>query len=217
MAHKGHISIYTASDYATRSTSLADNYYVKSGLASQWADAYADRIQAKLDAKETSFSFTSDNTYNPPSIIGIQNAVVAYALNQRTWTATDGTQVKLVATSEIATESNTKWTAAYSFTVTYPAAKTDLSGASVTASNQTYSGSGLTPAPTVKLNGAVLKQGSDYTVVYSDNVNVGTETSPYRERAATRAPPIAPSVSLKRLRPASPTRRMFRISAGKVP
>ena len=174
VAHKGHANIYTADGYGTRSTSLADNYYVRSGLANQWADAYGKRIQSKLNARETSFSIASDNAYNPPSVIGIQNAVVAFALNQNAWTTSDGIGVTLTATSEVAIESNTEWTAAYNFTIVYPPVTTDLSSASVIVPNQTYTGSKLTPAPTVKLNGMTLKQGTDYTVIYSNNVNVGT-------------------------------------------
>ena len=174
IAHPGHAKIYSATGYATSSTSLADNYYVKSGLADEWADAYAERIQAKLDAGETSFSITSDNAYNPPSIIGIQNAVVAYAMNQRTWTTSSGEKVSLEASSKVTTESNTKWTAVYNFTATYPGATTNLSGAIVYAPNQTYTGSALTPAVTVQLNGQTLEEGTDYTVAYSNNVDVGT-------------------------------------------
>ncbi len=176
IAHKGHAKIYTADGYATRSTSLKDNYYVKSGLASQWADAYAERIQAKLDAKETSFSITSDNAYNPPSIIGIQNATVAYAMNQKEWAAADGSIASLVATSNVTTVSNTKWTAVYDFEVTYSNPRTSLANASVTVSDQTYTGEALTPAVAVVLDGKTLEQGTDYEVTYSNNVSAGVAT-----------------------------------------
>ena len=176
VAHKGHANIYTADGYATRSTSLADNYYVRSGLASQWVDAYAEKIQAKLDAKQTSFSLTSSNAYNPPSIIGIQNAVVAYAMGERTWKAADGAAATLAAKSTVTTESSTKWTAAYDFTVEYGTTATSLAGASVTASDQVFTGSALTPAVTVKLGEKTLTAGTDYDVAYSGNVNAGTAT-----------------------------------------
>ena len=176
VAHKGHANIYTADGYATRSTSLADNYYVRSGLASQWVDAYAEKIQAKLDAKQTSFSLTSSNAYNPPSIIGIQNAVVAYAMGERTWKAADGAAATLAAKSTVTTESSTKWTAVYDFTVEYGTTATSLAGASVTASDQVFTGSALTPAVTVKLGEKTLTAGTDYDVAYSGNVNAGTAT-----------------------------------------
>jgi hypothetical protein len=40
--------------------------------------------------------------------------------------------------------------------------------------DQTYTGSALTPSVTVAFNGKTLKKGTDYTVVYSSNVNCGT-------------------------------------------
>ena len=51
----------------------------------------------------------------------------------------------------------------------------DISTAIVTAASQTYSGSALTPAPTVTLNGATVPS-SGYDVAYSDNTNAGTAT-----------------------------------------
>ncbi len=119
IAHPGHKKIYTANSYGTRSISLADNYYVKSGTAAEWADAYAARIQARLDAKEAGFSITSDNALNPPSIIGIQNAIVAYAINQKDWAPSDGLKAMLTATSNVTTTSSTTWTAVYDFAVDY--------------------------------------------------------------------------------------------------
>ena len=156
VAHKGHANIYTADGYATRSTSLADNYYVRSGLASQWADAYAERIQTQLNAKATSFSITSDNAYNPPSIIGIQNAVVAYAMDEKGWTTSDGTKVELTATSSVTTESSTTWTAEYEFEAAYPTTAINISAANVTANNQTYTGLPINPSVTVMLGGKTL-------------------------------------------------------------
>ena len=51
---------------------------------------------------------------------------------------------------------------------------TDISKATVTVSNSTYTGKALTPAPNVKIGGTTLKNGTDYTVKYTDNTNVGT-------------------------------------------
>lgn len=87
LAHYGHNKIYTASGYGTRSTSLADNYFVRNGDAAKWARAYADRIQKNLNAGKTKFEVSTDNASYPPSISGIQNGIIAYALNQMTWKA----------------------------------------------------------------------------------------------------------------------------------
>ena len=97
IAHPGHSKIYTTDDYKTRSTSLADNYFVRAGDAAKWAKAYSDRIQKNLDAGKTEFEIAADNASYPPSISGIQNGIIAYAINQMTWT-TDKAAVTLNAT-----------------------------------------------------------------------------------------------------------------------
>lgn len=56
--------------------------------------------------------------------------------------------------------------------------RTSLAGATVTlsAGNLVYTGKKLEPSVTVSLNGATLGYGSDYTVSYSNNTNVGQAT-----------------------------------------
>jgi len=88
LAHKGHNNIYTTAGYSTRSTSLADNYFVKNGAAKEWAQNYVDRIQKNLNAGKTEFTISADNASYPPSISGIQNGITAYAIQQMEWTAT---------------------------------------------------------------------------------------------------------------------------------
>ena len=51
-----------------------------------------------------------------------------------------------------------------------------LTDAAITVADQTYSGSALTPAVTVKDGETTLTSGTDYTVSYTDNTNVGTAT-----------------------------------------
>ena len=109
IAHPGHSKIYTTDDYKTRSTSLADNYFVRTGDAAKWAKAYSDRIQKNLDAGKTEFEITADNATYPPSISGIQNGIIAYAINQMTWT-TDKAAVTLNATGSA---NSFKFTAEY--------------------------------------------------------------------------------------------------------
>ena len=43
-------------------------------------------------------------------------------------------------------------------------------------SDQTYTGSAITPEPTVTVGGTLLTKGTDYTLGYSNNTNVGTAT-----------------------------------------
>lgn len=85
IAHSDHTANYQKDDYAYHSTDLSNNYFVRNGKADEWAEKYADRIQQHLDAREESFSIDADNQSFPPSISGIQNGIVAYAMNQIDW------------------------------------------------------------------------------------------------------------------------------------
>ena len=118
IAHSDHTANYQKDDYASRSTDLSNNYCVRIGKADEWAEKYADRIQQHLDAKEESFSIDTDNQSFPPSISGIQNGIVAHAMNQREW-ETGGVKVELNATSNVTKESNSKWSARYDLKAEY--------------------------------------------------------------------------------------------------
>lgn len=52
-----------------------------------------------MDAGETEFTIDADNASYPPSISGIQNGIIAYALNQREWYM-NGEKVALKAVGE---------------------------------------------------------------------------------------------------------------------
>ena len=99
IAHPGHSAIYSADGYATRSTSLENNYFVRNGAAQKWANAYIDGIQSFLDKGNESFSVVLNNAGLPLSIRGIQNGIIAYALGQMSWQAS-GKSVKLQVTSD---------------------------------------------------------------------------------------------------------------------
>ena len=133
IAHSDHTANYQKDGYAYRSTDLSNNYFVRNGKADKWAEKYADRVQQHLDAKKESFSIDADNQSFPPSISGIQNGIVAYAMNQREWNAND-VKVELIATSRVITQTNNKWLARYDFTAKHnaPAPFPELAGASWT-------------------------------------------------------------------------------------
>lgn len=118
IAHSDHTANYQKDDYAYRSTDLSNNYFARNGKAADWAEKYADRIQQHLDAKEKSFSIDADNQSFPPSISGIQNGTVAYAMNQREWKV-QGAKVELTAASNVTKESNSKWSARYDLAAKY--------------------------------------------------------------------------------------------------
>ena len=110
VAHPKFSEVYSKSDYKTPSTSLKNNYFVKSGEAQQWVESYRDRIQNSLNSKQTQFSIQADNSTYPPSIYKIQNGIISYVMNQNDWFV-DGKKVNLVATVN-----DNK----FDFNVTYP-------------------------------------------------------------------------------------------------
>ena len=175
IAHSDHTANYQKDDYAYRSTDLSNNYFVRNGKADEWAEKYADRIQQHLDARETEFSIDADNQSFPPSISGIQNAIIAYAMNQRQWSTT-GDTVTLTTVSNVTIVLSYEWSAKFDFEVEYPAPapKADVSQADIAVADVKYTGVAMEPAATVALNGISLKQGIDYIATYSDNVTPGT-------------------------------------------
>ena len=118
IAHSDHTANYQKDDYAYRSTDLSNNYFVRNGKANEWAEKYAGRIQQHLDAKEESFSIDADNQSFPPSISGIQNGIVAHAMNQKEWITAD-TKAALFAASVVATSPNGRWATSFLFKTTY--------------------------------------------------------------------------------------------------
>lgn len=119
IAHSDHTANYQKDDYSYRSTDLSNNYFVRNGKADEWAEKYADRIQQHLDAKEESFSVDADNQSFPPSISGIQNGIIAYAINRREW-KTNNSKVELAANSNVTAVSSYQWSAMFDFKVKYP-------------------------------------------------------------------------------------------------
>ena len=111
-------STYSEYTYGKYKTTLANNYFVRNGKADEWAGKYAARIQEHLDAKETPFSIDANNGGYPPSVSGIQNGIVAYAMNQRSWTA-NNKKVNLCAVSTVTVISSSTWTTKFDFTAQY--------------------------------------------------------------------------------------------------
>ena len=137
IVHSDHMANYKAEGYAYRSTDLSNDYFVRNGKADEWASAYVKRIQQHLDTKEASFPIDADNGSFPPSISGIQNAIIAYAMNQREWSTTDGT-VTPTATSNVTTVSSYEWSAKFDFTAEYPAQPKPDSSTQITDYSAVY-------------------------------------------------------------------------------
>ena len=87
----------------------------------------------------------------------------------------DNTEVG-TATVTVTVKGNYTGTAYGTFEIA-EAPKTDIASATVAAvKDQTYTGKALKPAPSVKMGSVTLKSGTDYTLAYGSNTNVGTAT-----------------------------------------
>ncbi len=129
----------------------------------------------------------------------IQNAAVTLSQEKYTYDGAEKRPAVTVRLNGVALKENTDFSVAYSnnrnvgvATVTVTgkgsytgtvqktftieeAPRTDIKDAAITLSQEkyTYDGTEKRPAVTVRLNGVTLKENTDYTVAYSDNVNVG--------------------------------------------
>lgn len=68
IAHPGHENIYTADSYATRSTSLKDNYFIRNGKADEWAAGMSNEFRNTLTfAMRASLSMPTISPSRPAS------------------------------------------------------------------------------------------------------------------------------------------------------
>lgn len=174
IAHSDHTANYQKDGYAYRSTDLSNNYFVRNGKADEWAEKYADRIQQHLDAKEESFSIDADNQSFPPSISGIQNGIVAYAMNQKEWN-TAGFEVALKTASNTTTQSNSSWMALFICSAIYQNVpeKKGISQAVINIADAEYTGEPIEPRVIVTIDEATLIEETDYRIEYANNITPG--------------------------------------------
>ena len=183
--HKGWDGAYAIS-YNSRAPfdadSYEDNFFIQSREISKFTKPYVEdasgtySVKAHLAAQETSFSLPlpTESISWPPNFKEIIYALVAYQLGKEDW---GNPNVKLLA------EYNDD---ALNFSVSYsntdptpdpPVSKQDIASATVSSiPAQTYTGRAITPQPVVTLGTKKLVAGTDYTITYANNVNVGTAT-----------------------------------------
>ena len=160
-AYKATLTLKDKTHYQWASTGKSDDITVS------WSIAAANLSSAKVSAANQTFS---GKTLTPSVTVKLGDRTlsngtdysVSYSNNLHAGTA------KTTVTGK----GNYTGTVSGSFTIS-PAS---LSGAKVSVGSQKYTGSQLTPAPTVTLGGKTLKNGTDYTTSYSNNVKVGTAT-----------------------------------------
>ena len=143
-------------------------YLLKSGpnTTTQWATEDDALPTTKKIAPPTAQNFTYDGTQKTGVLAGegytLSGTTTAIAAGNYTAVATlqsgyvwnDGT-------------SNAK-------TISWSISALGISGASVSVPTQTYTGSALTPVPTVTLNGKTLVYGTDFTCEWTNNTDAGT-------------------------------------------
>ncbi len=132
-------------------------------------------VKADLSDATVSFptsSFVYDGKAKTPAPVVVRSSDVLKEGTDYTTEYASNTNVG-TATVTVKGAGNYTGSAQGSFTIT-PAS---IDAATITVSDQRYTGKALTPPLTVMFAGKALKAGTDYTVVYIDNVNVGTATA----------------------------------------
>ena len=146
--------------------SFADNYFIHSGEIAQYVSPYTAEsgsysVKSKLASKVTSFDLPVEKSSWPDNYKNVIYSLVAYQLGMQNWG--DGIKVN-VGYSD----------GSLHFQATYDGSTPSVSltdAVVVDLDNQTYSGSALTPKPTVVLGGKTLVEGTDYQLSYENNVN----------------------------------------------
>lgn len=157
--YKATLSLKDKTSYQWASTGNSDDISVS------WSIAAASLSSAKVSAARQTFN---GQTQSPSVTVKLGERTlksgtdydVSYSNNQHAGTAE----------ATVTGKGNYTGTASGSFTIS-PA---NISEASISVADQNYTGSQLTPVPTVTLNSKSLESGTDFTTSYSNNVKVGT-------------------------------------------
>lgn len=158
-SYKAALSLKDKDSYQWASTGKSDDIEVN------WSISAASISSAKVSAAKQTFNGQAlspsvtvklgDRTLNSGT-----DYAVSYSNNQHAGTAE----------ATVTGKGNYAGTASGTFTIS-PA---NISEASISVAAQNYTGSQLTPVPTVTLDGKSLESGTDFTTSYSNNVKVGT-------------------------------------------
>ena len=158
-SYKATLSLKDKDSYQWASTGKSDDVEVN------WSISAASISSAKVSAAKQTFN---GQALSPSVTVKLGDCTLksgtdyaaSYSDNQHAGTA------KVTVTGK----GNYSGTARGSFTIS-PAS---ISEASISIAAQNYTGSQLTPVPTVTLDGKSLESGTDFTTSYSNNVKVGT-------------------------------------------
>lgn len=157
--YKATLSLMDKTVYQWASTGKSDDVEVN------WSISAASISSAKVSAAKQTFN---GQALSPSVTVKLGDRTlksgtdyaVTYSDNQHAGTA------KVTVTGK----GNYAGTASGTFTIS-PA---NISEASISVAAQNYTGSQLTPVPTVTLDGKSLESGTDFTTSYGNNIKVGT-------------------------------------------
>lgn len=158
-SYKAALSLKDKDSYQWASTGKSDDIEVN------WSISAASISSAKVSAAKQTFN---GQALSPSVTVKLGDRTlksgtdyaVSYSNNQHAGTAE----------ATVTGKGNYAGTASGTFTIS-PA---NISEASISVAAQNYTGSQLTPVPTVTLDGKSLESGTDFTTSYSNNVKVGT-------------------------------------------
>lgn len=158
-SYKATLSLKDKDSYQWASTGKSDDVEVN------WSISAASISSAKVSAAKQTFN---GQALSPSVTVKLGDRTlksgtdydVSYSNNQHVGTAE----------ATVTGKGNYSGTARGSFTIS-PAS---ISKACISVAAQNYTGSQLTPVPTVTLDGKSLESGTDFTTSYSNNVKVGT-------------------------------------------
>jgi Leucine-rich repeat (LRR) protein len=133
------------------------------------AQGTANAVDAVLDGKQTSFDI---NKAGVGTAVPGTDYTVDYALQQLTFLTTGTFTVKM--TNDTIKSASSAPAVVYR---TYKVSTHDLANSTIAPLPAvTYTGYGITPLPVVTMMGSTLTKDADYTVSYTNNVNVGMAT-----------------------------------------
>lgn len=158
-SYKATLTLKNKDSYKWASTGKSDDVEVN------WSISEASISSAKVSAAKQTFN---GQALSPSVTVKLGDCTlksgtdyaVSYSNNQHAGTAE----------ATVTGKGNYAGTASGTFTIS-PA---NISEASISVAAQNYTGSQLTPVPTVTLDGMSLEFGTDFTTSYSNNVKVGT-------------------------------------------
>lgn len=175
---------YSAEAYTATATGLSNSNYQlpTEGTTQAFTIAQADFSSVVLNPASLTNVTYNGMDQKPTVAVTFGSGEDAFTLDAATeytvsYKLGDETVTSLTdaGTYTVVIDSKEKNFSAGQKTLTQTIDKANLSAATVSMSGMEYTGTALTPTPTVTINGTVVPA-SEYTVSYENNINIGTAT-----------------------------------------